>query len=176
MNSNSKKVTIHSRIQRGIRMQSQTYFPLFIDLSEKTVVIIASGKEAEKKVMAMLPFTRHIVLAAGELTQELETLSMAGHITVLDRQIKKADLAGAFLVIAASGDRRLNDAVCRFCHEQGIYVNVKNRQEDSDFCFPGICCGEEIVVGVSTTSEDHYRARLLRTAIQKLIDYQEKNI
>ena len=157
-------------------MPTQCYFPLFIDLSEKKVVIIASGREAEKKVKAMLPFTRHLVLAASELTEELTTLSLAGHITVLDRQVRKADLSGAFLVVAASPDRRLNDAVCRFCHEQGIYVNVKNRQEDSDFFFPGICTGEEVVVGVSTTAEDHHRARVLRTAIQKLIDYQDKEL
>ena len=151
-------------------MRNRRFFPLYIDLSEKKIVIAGGGKLATRRVKTLLPFTRNITVIAPEVAEDLRVLGMAGHIQVIERGIKKSDVKNAFMVLAATNDWRLNDAIYKLCKEQGIYVNLAGDDEQSDFAFPGICLQDNVVVGVSAPSDDQRRARLLRAAIQKLME------
>lgn len=151
-------------------MMSKRLFPLYVDLSVKKVVIVGGGEEGARKVKTLLPFTRSITVIAPEVDDSLKSLAAAGHIEVIQRRVKKSDLTHAFLVIAATNDWDLNDAIYRLCRQQGIYINLPGNEAESDFSFPGICLEDDVVVGVYAPSDDQRRARALRGAIQKLMD------
>ena len=151
-------------------MKSKRLFPLYVDLSSKRVVIVGGGEEATRKVKTLLPFTRCITVVAIEVSEDLLALASAGHIEVIKRRVKKSDLSHAFLVVAATNNWDLNDAIYKLCRQQGIYINLPGNETESDFSFPGICLEDDMVVGVYAPSDDQKRARLLRAAIQKLME------
>ena len=45
-------------------MGEKLFFPLFFDLSEKTVLVAGGGPVAERRVKALLPFAGHIIVTA----------------------------------------------------------------------------------------------------------------
>ena len=151
-------------------MSNQRYFPLFIDLSERQIVVVGGGKVATRRVKSLMPFTRNITVVAPDLTADLRALAMAGHIQVVERPVKKSDFLNAFIVLAVTNDRKLNDTIYNICRGEGIYVNTANDREESDFFFPGICIQDNLVVGVTAGGKDHHRARVLRAAIQKMME------
>lgn len=157
-------------------MKNKRYFPMFVDLSDKNVVVVGGGNIATRRVKTRLQFTRNVTAVAPLMTQDLQELGKAGMVTVLQRAVKRSDLTMAYMVIAATNDHKLNDEIYRVCKEEGIYVNIADDKEKCDFYFPGIFMQDELVVGITASGLDHKKARRVRVAIeQAMMDAAEKD-
>ena len=56
-------------------MKNSAFFPLFVDISEKKIVVIGGGAIATRRVKTLLSFEPQIVVVAPEVTGELERFS-----------------------------------------------------------------------------------------------------
>ena len=151
-------------------MKNKPYFPMFIDLSDKNIVVAGGGKIATRRVCTLLKLTRNITVVAPKVTQELMDLGKAGTITLHNRPVERSDFAAAYMVIAATNDWKLNDEIHRVCREEGIYANVASDREACDFYFPGVYMRDEMVVGVTASGLDHKKAKRIREEIQKALE------
>ena len=98
-------------------MKNKPYFPMFIDLSDKNIVVAGGGNIATRRIKTLLKFTRNITVVATKVTQELMDLGKAGTVTLCIRPVKRSDFANAYMVIAATNDWKLNDEIHRVCKE-----------------------------------------------------------
>ena len=105
-------------------MKTKSYFPMFIDLSDKNVVVVGGGNIATRRVKTLLQFTRNVTAIAPKVTEELRGLGTAGYVNLITRPVKRSDFQTAYMVIAATNDWKLNDEIYRVCKEEGIYVNI----------------------------------------------------
>lgn len=151
-------------------MKSKPYFPMFVDLSDKNIVVAGAGAIATRRVKTLLKFTRNITVIAPKISQELADMAMSGKITLQQRPVKRSDFEMAYMVLAVTDDRKLNDNIYRICKEEGIYVNVASDKDACDFYFPGVCMEKEMVVGVTASGKNHKKARALREEIQKVLE------
>mgnify|MGYP000212862882 CR=1 FL=1 len=151
-------------------MKNKPYFPMFIDLSDKNIVVAGGGNIATRRIKTLLKFTRNITVVATKVTQELMDLGKAGTVTLYIRPVKRSDFANAYMVIAATNDWKLNDEIYRVCKEEGIYVNVADDKSKCDFYFPGIYMKDEVVIGITASGLDHSRAKKVRLAIQEAME------
>lgn len=151
-------------------MKSKRYFPMFVDLSDKKVVVVGGGTIATRRVKTLLQFTRNITVVAPKMTPELLEMGKAGWISAELHPVKRSDLSPAYMVIAATNDWKLNDEIYRICKEEGIYINVCSDKEKCDFYFPGVVMKEELVVGVTASGLDHKKARQVREKIQRVLE------
>ena len=151
-------------------MKNKRYFPMFIDLSDKSVVIVGGGSTAVRRARTLLQFTRNVTVIAKDAAQELIDMEKLGKITLHQRLVKRSDFHDAYLVLTATTDRKLNDDIYRLCKEEGIYVNVSNDREKSDFQFPGIYIRNDMVVGVAATGLDSDKARKVSAAVQTAVE------
>ena len=151
-------------------MKNKPYFPMFIDLSDKNIVVAGGGNIATRRIKTLLKFTRNITVVATKVTQELMDLGKAGTVTLYIRPVKRSDFANAYMVIAATNDWKLNDEIHRVCKEEGIYVNVASDREACDFYFPGVYMRDEMVVGVTASGLDHKKAKRVREEIQNALE------
>ena len=55
-------------------MKTKRYFPMFIDLSDKNVVVVGGGNIATRRVKTLLQFTRNVTAIAPKVTEELRGL------------------------------------------------------------------------------------------------------
>ncbi|HBY96363.1 MAG TPA: hypothetical protein DEP84_20885, partial [Chloroflexi bacterium] len=77
-----------------------------------------------------------------------------------------ADLAGARLVIAATGNRRVNAAVAAAAQAQAALVNVVDAPEEGNFWVPAVVRRGELTLMVSTGTASPALARRLRRQLE----------
>ena len=51
-------------------MKNKRYFPMFIDLSDKKIVVVGGGNIATRRLRTMLHFTRNITATEPKSTME----------------------------------------------------------------------------------------------------------
>ena len=151
-------------------MKNKRFFPMFVDLSDKKIVVVGGGNIATRRIKTLLQFTRNITAVAPKTTMELHELGKAGFVNLINRPVKRSDFTMAFMVIAATNDWELNDEIYRVCKEEGIYVNVADDKSKCDFYFPGIYMQDEVVVGITASGLNHKKARKVRVAIQEAME------
>ena len=151
-------------------MKNKRFFPMFVDLSDKKIVVVGGGNIATRRIKTLLQFTRNITAVAPKTTMELHELGKAGFVNLINRPVKRSDFTMAFMVIAATNDWKLNDEIYRLCKEEGIYVNVADDKSKCDFYFPGIYMQDEVVVGITASGLNHKKARKVRVAIQEAME------
>jgi len=151
-------------------MAERLCFPLFVDLSEKTVVVIGAGRVAERRIRSLLDFAGGIVVVAPCVQAGLEALAADGRIRILRRAFEPEDLAQADLVIAATDDGALNRRIHALAKERRLPVNVSSDQKLCDFYFPGIARKDRLVVGVTACGAEHARAKAAAEAIRQYLE------
>ncbi len=156
-------------------MKNKRYFPMFVDLSDKNIVVVGGGNIATRRVKALLLFTREITVIAPKMTADLWELGKMGRIQIQPRQVKRTDFDMAYMVLAASGNRELDEEIYRLCKDEGIYVNVSENRELCDFYFPGICMKENTVVGIASGNIGPKKTKAIREKIQALLEEMAKN-
>ena len=150
-------------------MPEHPWFPLFIDLNGKKVLVVGGGKIALRRIRTLTEFTGPVTVVSPRLHPELLTLEAEGKIAVLRRPYEPSDPEGAALVLAAAGDEAVNEAVRADCERLGVPVNVSSDRHKSDFYFPGVARKGGYVVGVTASGEDHAGAKKLTEAIRELL-------
>ena len=145
------------------------YFPMFIDLTEKKVVVAGAGTIAKRRIRSLLNFTNHLTVIAPEVNKELKSLEADGLLTILKRKCEMEDFYSADLVIAATNDAKINNAIYDTCRKQGILVNVCSDKQKCDFYFPGIAMKDQVVVGITASGKDHKRAKALVEQIRNIL-------
>lgn len=146
------------------------YFPMFVDLSDKKVVVAGAGTIAKRRIRTLVDFTEHLVVIAPEVNKELKDLETEGKLTILKKNYEREDIYDAALVIAATNDRKINQDIYSACKCLGIPVNVCNDKNKCDFYFPGIVSDGNVVVGISASGKEPKRAKAVTDQIQVMFD------
>ena len=89
-------------------MKNKRFFPMFVDLSDKKIVVVGGGNIATRRIKTLLQFTRNITAVAPKTTMELHELGKAGFVNLINRPVKRSDFTMAFMVIAATNDWKLS--------------------------------------------------------------------
>lgn len=142
------------------------YFPMFIDLKDRPCLIVGGGAVAARKVEKLLPYGPALTVVAPEFCPELEAMS---GVTLCRRELLLNDLNGNVLVIAATDDAELNQAVSRLCKQQNTPVNVVDDKEACSFLFPCLVQKGELSVGISTGGASPTGAVWLKDQVTDLI-------
>ena len=145
-------------------------FPLFVDLSGKKIVVVGGGRIALRRIRTLTQFTEKVTVVSPELHPDLLPLEEAGRLTVLRRPYAPADIEGAALVLAATDNKEVNEAVYADCKRLDIPVNVSSDRHKSDFYFPGIVEKDNVVVGITASGSDHHLARQVREIISSALE------
>ena len=150
--------------------ENKLLFPMFVDISEKQILVIGGGKVAARRVHTLLDFAGEILVVAPEAEEEIVQLAKEGIISYKKRPYEKKDLNDADLVLAATDDLSLNDEIYSECRRIGITVNVASDKEKCDFHFPGIVKKGSVVIGINAGGNDHRGAKEMRQKLQQYLD------
>ncbi|MDO4323836.1 MAG: bifunctional precorrin-2 dehydrogenase/sirohydrochlorin ferrochelatase [Lachnospiraceae bacterium] len=149
------------------------YFPMFVDLSDKKVVVAGAGTIAKRRIRSLIEFTNHLVVIAPEVNKELKTLEAEGKITILRKYYEREDIYDASLVIAATNDNKINQEIYSACKCLGIPVNVCTDKTKCDFYFPSVISSDHLVVGISTRGREQKKSREMTGMIRELLEQKD---
>ena len=149
-------------------MKEKPFFPLFVDLSEKEVLIIGGGAVAERRALKLADFAGKITVIAPDISPALLKLSSEkSNVVIIKRPFSFDDLKGKDIVLAATNDKELNAETARKCRDLGVLVNDAGDRGLCDFLFPGIVKKDNLVIGVTACGKDHKGAK---TAVCQIAD------
>src|SRR6187399_2420823 len=92
---------------------SMQYYPVFMDLRGRRVVVIGGGKLALEKVEGLVKAGACVTLIAREVIAPLQPFVVSGRITHWTREYRDGDLREAFLVISTLNEREANERIYR---------------------------------------------------------------
>ncbi len=145
------------------------FLPVFLDIKQRTVLVVGGGEVAARKVGLLLRAQARVRVTAPELCQALMSLKDAGRIEHSAAVYQVPDLVGVMLVIAATNDEAVNRQVSLDARQRGMPVNVADAPELCTFILPSIIDRSPLMVAVSTGGASPTLGRLLRARLETLI-------
>jgi precorrin-2 dehydrogenase / sirohydrochlorin ferrochelatase len=141
------------------------YYPIFLDLRFKPVLVAGGGKVALRKVKGLLESQAKVTVVAPAILDELK----AAAVTTLEREYQSADCPGYVLVFAATDDRQVNAQIARDAAALGIPSNIADAPEECAFIVPARLTEGDIQIAVSTGGTDPRRAVAIRNRIRAIL-------
>jgi uroporphyrin-III C-methyltransferase / precorrin-2 dehydrogenase / sirohydrochlorin ferrochelatase len=145
------------------------YLPLFIDVRDRLVVVVGGGAVAQRKIEHLLKAHAKIRVVAPDLCAELIAYRELGRIEHRPTIFAPVHLDGALLVVGATDEATVNDAIAVAAAERGILVNVVDDAKRSSCIFPAIVDRSPLIVAVGTAGQSPTLARRVRTQIEALL-------
>ncbi|MBV9497643.1 MAG: bifunctional precorrin-2 dehydrogenase/sirohydrochlorin ferrochelatase [Acidobacteria bacterium] len=154
------------------------YYPIFIDIEDRNVLIVGGGNVCARKAETMLKYGAKVTIVSPEFTDEIEGWARDGQIQVRRKKYEIADLDGASLVIASTDDPCVNAFVARDSRRRKIPVNVVDVTHLCEFIVPAIVERGSIQIAVSTGGKSPALARTLKEDLQRTVgpEYDEINV
>jgi uroporphyrin-III C-methyltransferase / precorrin-2 dehydrogenase / sirohydrochlorin ferrochelatase len=145
------------------------YFPLFFDLRSQKVLIVGGGEVAARKAALLERAGAAITLVAPLIDPELERRAAAGSLTVLRREFRPEDLAGARVAIVATGRRASNRWIASLCEARAIPVNVVDDRDASRVIVPAIVDRDPMLIAISSGGASPVLARRWRERLEAIV-------
>jgi precorrin-2 dehydrogenase/sirohydrochlorin ferrochelatase len=145
------------------------YFPINLDIAGRKCTVIGGGKVAARKVGTLLDCGGEVQVISPELTAELQELHQAERLEWRSRQYRQGDLAGSFLVIAATDDELVQKEVFSEAEKNGQLVNVADVPQRCNFILPATVKRDDLTIAISTAGKSPALARKLRQNFEKII-------
>ena len=184
----------------GVFMENESYFPLFVSLKGKRVLLVGAGNIAARRARVLLSFGAKLYIVAPECSNEMEELlerETASHrmmslpetpemeelckkgsdenLIYRKRCFEERDLKQMDIVIAATDNVALNHEIVKLCKQKGILSNNASSQEDCDFFFPAILHEDGLTIGVSSNGNDHKKVAAVCKKLRRFFTLAVEN-
>lgn len=139
---------------------------LLTDLQHKLAVVVGGGPVGERKVAGLLAVQARVRLISPAITPTLTTYVQSAAIEWRPRPYQLGDLAGAFLVFAATNVRAVNGQVAHDAAQANLLCNVADAPAEGNFHVPALYRQADFVVAVgSQQGKNPKRIKELRDQI-----------
>ena len=135
-------------------------YPLMLDVTGRRVLMAGGGQVALRRVRALLAAGAVVHVVAPRVEPELADLP----VTIDRRPYRDSDLAGAWLVHAATGDPAVNAAIALAAERLRIWCSRADDASRSRAQAPAVTRHGDVTVAV-TAGGDPRRSQRLRSAI-----------
>ncbi len=145
------------------------YYPLFLNLQEKPVLVVGAGSVGMRKANGALEAGARVTVVAPEAGPGMETIG----VRWLRRRFRTSDLKGMALAFAATDDREVNRRVAEAAKRLGIPVNVADAPAECDFLVPARLVVGAVQVAISTEGRSPRLAAAIRRELERVLETQD---
>lgn len=142
-------------------------YPVCLDLSRRLSVVVGGGAVAERKVQGLLAAGGQVRVVSPAMTSGLLALAESHTVEWRQKEYSAADLAGAFLVFAATNRPAVQRAVCRDARAAGLLINVADSPEVCDFQVPATIRRGDLSLSVATNGKSPAVAAMVRKRLER---------
>lgn len=150
-----------------------TNFPLFIDSTDKNVIVYGCGLIATRRIKTLLKFKFQIYVIGRTPSKEFEKLlwepENSEQIKFYRKPIDDSDISKidkkVFLVVAATSDRNINNKIAQRAKECDVFHSIADAKDECDVFFPAVRSKDEVVVGIAGDGSNHKKTRIIADEI-----------
>jgi uroporphyrin-III C-methyltransferase/precorrin-2 dehydrogenase/sirohydrochlorin ferrochelatase len=145
------------------------YLPLFTEIRGKQVLIVGGGAIALRKARLLIDAGADLTLVSPTFERDLLALAAQSKAKLVTGYFSPEHLEHKLLVIAATDDTDVNQAVADAANAKNMLVNVVDAPALSSFIFPSIIDRSPIVVAISSGGAAPVLVRRLREKLETLL-------
>lgn len=145
--------------------RDKLWYPIFLDLKDRPIVVVGAGKVALRKTKGLLEAGAHVTVVAPKHLREFTKLP----VQLVEREFRTSDLTGAMLVFAATDDRLTNHRIAIAAKGRGILANVADSTEECGFIVPARVNKGGVQIAVSTGGRSPRLSAELRRKFEQVL-------
>ena len=145
------------------------YFPIFLDAKHINAIIIGGGDVAARKIELLLKTTTKITIMSETLSLSVERLINTHQLTWLPHNYVEGHLSVHNLVIAATDDTAVNQAVAQEATALNLLTNVVDQPDLCTYITPAIIDRDPMLIAMSSSGSAPILLRMLREQIEKML-------
>lgn len=145
------------------------YYPVFLDLQGKPVVVVGGGHVALQKIGNLVEAGAQVTLVSPDLIPELKQYVDDGKVMHIKREYEDGDMDGYFLSFVATDDGAINKVVADEARSRKVWVNAVDDVPNCDFIMPGIVQKGELIIAISTSGLSPAIARKVREDVEEFL-------
>ena len=150
------------------------FFPLFVNVENKEVLIVGGGKIGERKAQTLREYGANVTVYSEKVTEEAiladENIKVVNKNVSNDEAEIKELVKKYFLVVAATDDMELNDRISHVCMSENILVNNVSSKTEMNAMFGAVVKNDEFQIGIGSYGKSCRRSKALKGKVQELID------
>jgi siroheme synthase-like protein len=126
------------------------YYPIYLDLQKRPVLVVGGGAVAEGKALQLIDAGARVRVVSPKLTAKLSEMVERGLIDYRDGEFTEDDLNGVSLVICATDVKEVNEEVSRLSAGRGLLCNVVDQPALCNFITPALVSRGGLQISIST--------------------------
>jgi siroheme synthase-like protein len=142
-------------------------FPAFLRLQKRLVVVIGGGAIATDKIPALLQTGARVRVISPKVTPKIAEWVRNREVEWLPKLFDGDDLSGAFLVVAATALRDLNESVFLQADARNILCNAVDDIDHCHFFYGSIVQRGDLQIAISTNGKSPALAQRLRKELEQ---------
>ncbi len=147
----------------------QNSYPLFLNLSGKSCLLLGGGKVAERKLKALLSCGARVTLVSPELSPAVREMVEQNGIDYREDLYQPHYLEQRFLVFCATDDPQVNRQAAFDCQSRGILVNCASEPDLCSFFVPAVHREGSLSLAVSTGGSSPALAARIRDQLAVIL-------
>lgn len=149
-----------------MKSKQNIYLPVWLDISNKHILIIGGGRIATRKLSALSMFTDKITILATEICEDIRQTCFKQ----ITKEYQFHDLHHYSIVYACTNTRTVNAQIKSDAAKLGILVNVVDDPGLCDFISPAVFKKDYLTIAVSSNGVNVKKAIEWRNKIKQFIE------
>jgi precorrin-2 dehydrogenase/sirohydrochlorin ferrochelatase len=146
-----------------------SYFPIYLNLEDKKILLVGGGSIALEKLNKLLEFTKNITIIAKEVKYDTYLLIKKYSLNYHQRGYKRGDIEQFDIVVVATNDIELQKSIFFESRKSHILVNSVDNINYCDFIFPSIIKRDNLTVTISTNGASPAFSKHFRLFLENII-------
>lgn len=143
------------------------YYPIFINLESKPVLVVGGGKVALRKVKTLLAHGALVRIVSPRILPTIEEMVDNRVCIWQKKEYSIDDIQDALIIFSCTEIEELNRAVARDASKTCRLVNVVDDPEKCTFILPSIMTQGDLKIAVSTSGSSPIVARQIREKLEE---------
>lgn len=142
-----------------------------LNLENKKVIVVGTGKEALKRINSLLNQNCQIIVIGNEINKSIKSLAKKNFINLKKQKIENANFLTSYkpdMVITTTNDKTLNQKIINKAKKNKIIAYSSDNSVSSDFSNPAIIDFDKIVqIAIFTGGKSPIMSKKIKTNIEQ---------
>lgn len=138
------------------------HFPIYLDTDDQDILVIGAGPIAAAKLRILTKTQARLHVFGSKPVFAVNTWAKEGRITLYDLPPTDDQIQTARLVYAATGDDAQDQDIAARANAAGVFVNIVDNLDASDFITPALVDRAPVTVAIGTEGASPVLARKLK--------------
>lgn len=146
-----------------------TLYPIFLKTENFNILIVGGGLVGTEKISFLLKNSpnANITVVAKEISAEIKSMAKGQRsIVLIEKAFEATDVENKQLIIAATADKVLNEAIYHAAKAKNILINVADTPDLCDFYLGSIVTKGDLKIAISTNGKSPTLSKRIREFLE----------